>query len=415
MAYPRRPPGRRGGDRPRMDARTPGRRTLGQERLGGQHRLPAWPAQVSALVRRTRASLSMAVVCFIIAVIAAAVSAGAPVDRYTKYDKSSSRDIILCLDASGSMLPYDSEIGDAFKQIISHFEGERISLQLWNAYSMTMFPLTDDYEMADDVLTEMADKIDRGYSQIGQNIYVTKELEAYLQPTLANDDERRASLVGDGLASCVLGFDHTDKERSRTILLATDNEVFGEGIYNLSEAIEFAKSQGVTVSVLYPGSKYGMKDEGVELRDQAKSTGGEFYDASSPSAVDDVVRQIESEQKQELDSAGKLVETDRPGAALGWTIVGVLSLLGLLAFGRSRDMIFRPVYPPGVAGSDPGDWRDFRIPVRQARSPQARHGRDPPLAHRPDRQYRYANPVLAFYFPYSEQTDPENGRTDDVF
>ena len=199
---------------------------------------------------------------------------------------------------------------------------------------MTMFPLTDDYEMADDVLTEMANQIDRGYSQIGQNIYVTKELEAYLKPTLANDDERRASLVGDGLASCVLGFDHTDKERSRTILLATDNEVFGEGIYNLSEAIEFAKSQGVTVSVLYPGSKYGMKDEGVELRDQVKSTGGEFYDASSPSAVDDVVRQIESEQKEELDSAGKLVETDRPGAALGWTIVGVLSLLGLLAFGR---------------------------------------------------------------------------------
>ena len=106
-----------------------------------------------ALVRRTRSSLAMAVVCFIIAVIATSVSAGAPVDRYTKYDKSASRDIVLCLDASGSMLPYDSEIGDAFKQIIAHFNGERISLQLWNTYSMTMFPLTDDYEMADDVLT----------------------------------------------------------------------------------------------------------------------------------------------------------------------------------------------------------------------------------------------------------------------
>lgn len=98
-----------------------------------------------ALVRRTRASLAMAFVCFLIAVIATSVSASAPVDRYVKYDKSASRDIVLCLDASPSMLPYDSEIGDAFKQIISHFEGERISLQLWNAYSMTMFPLTDDY------------------------------------------------------------------------------------------------------------------------------------------------------------------------------------------------------------------------------------------------------------------------------
>lgn len=287
-----------------------------------------------ALVRRTRSSLAMALVCFIIAVIATSVSAAAPVDRYVKHDKSASRDIVLCLDASASMLPYDSKIGDAFKQIISHFEGERISLQLWNVYSTTMFPLTDDYEMANDVLTEMAEKIDRGFTQVGNKIYFSDELEAYLKPTLSGPDDRRGSLVGDGLASCVLGFDHTDKKRSRTILLATDNEVFGEGIYNLAESIEFAKSQGVTVSVLYPGSSYALKDEGVELQDQVKSTGGDFYDASSPSAVDDVVRQIESEQKEELDSAGKLVETDRPGAALGWTIVGVLSLLGLLAFGR---------------------------------------------------------------------------------
>ena len=34
-----------------------------------------------ALVRRTRSSLAMALVCFIIAVIAASVSAAAPVDR----------------------------------------------------------------------------------------------------------------------------------------------------------------------------------------------------------------------------------------------------------------------------------------------------------------------------------------------
>ena len=287
-----------------------------------------------ALVRRTRSSLAMAVVCFLIAVIATSVSAGAPVDRYMKHDKSSSRDIVLCLDASGSMLPYDSEIGDSFKQIISHFEGERISLQLWNAYSMTMFPLTDDYEMANDVLTEMAEKIDRGFTQVGNKIYFTEELDAYLKPTLSGPDDRRGSLVGDGLASCVLGFDHTDKKRSRTILLATDNEVFGEGIYNLSEAIAFAKRQNVTVTALYPGSMDMLSSEAIDLRDQVQSTGGDFYDASSPASVDSVVQQIEAEQKEDLDSNGKMLETDRPTAALGWTLVGVVSLLGLLAFGR---------------------------------------------------------------------------------
>ena len=286
-----------------------------------------------ALVRRTRASLAMAFVCFLIAVIATSVSAGAPVDRYVKHDKSASRDIVLCLDSSGSMLPYDSKIGGAFRQIISHFEGERISLQLWDAYSMTMFPLTDDYDMATDVLQDMSDTIDTGLIQVGGKISGTRELFEYLEPVL-DENQEVSSLVGDGLASCIMGFDHNDKQRSRTILLATDNEVYGSGVYDLSEAIEFAKKQGVTVTALYPGSDTNLGYEAQQLRDEVRKTGGDFYDASSPSAVDSVVRQIEAEQKEELDSAGKMVETDRPGAALGWTLVGVVSLLGLLAFGR---------------------------------------------------------------------------------
>ena len=286
-----------------------------------------------ALVRRTRASLAIAFVCFLIAVIATSVSAGAPVDRYVKHDKSASRDIVLCLDSSGSMLPYDSKIGEAFRQIISHFEGERISLQLWDAYSMTMFPLTDDYDMATDVLQDMSDTIDTGLIQVGGKISGTRELFEYLEPVL-DENQEVSSLVGDGLASCVMGFDHNDKQRSRTILLATDNEVYGDGVYDLSEAIEFAKKQGVTVTALYPGSDTNLGYQAQQLRDEVRKTGGDFYDASSPSAVDSVVRQIEAEQKEELDSAGKMVETDRPGAALGWTLVGVVSLLGLLAFGR---------------------------------------------------------------------------------
>ena len=286
-----------------------------------------------ALVRRTRASLAIAFVCFLIAVIATSVSAGAPVDRYVKHDKSASRDIVLCLDSSGSMLPYDSKIGGAFREIISHFEGERISLQLWDAYSMTMFPLTDDYDMATDVLQDMSDTIDTGLIRIGGKVSGTRELFEYLEPVL-DENQEVSSLVGDGLASCIMGFDHNDKQRSRTILLATDNEVYGDGVYDLSEAIEFAKKQGVTVTALYPGSDTNLGYQAQQLRDEVRKTGGDFYDASSPSAVDSVVRQIEAEQKEELDSAGKMVETDRPGAALGWTLVGVVSLLGLLAFGR---------------------------------------------------------------------------------
>ena len=315
-------------------------RRRGAEQVGEPPRRLANSAslfQLPAVRQRIRAQRwlhALLAVMLVSALLSAAAIAGRPVRVSQRSDALANRDIVLCLDVSTSMVRIDSSVLTTFSEILEDFDGERVGLVAWNSAAQTIVPLTDDYEMANDVLTEMADKIDRGFNQIGNKIYLTRELEAYLQPTFSGPDDQRGSLVGDGLASCVLGFDHTDKKRSRTILLATDNEVFGEGIYNLAESIEFAKSQGVTVSVLYPGSSYSLKAEGVELQEQVKSTGGSFYDASSPSAVDEVVRQIESEQKEELDSAGKLVETDRPGAALGWTIVGVLSLLGLLAFGR---------------------------------------------------------------------------------
>ncbi len=114
------------------------------------------------------------------------------------------------------MLPYDSKIGAAFREIISHFEGERISLQLWDAYSMTMFPLTDDYDMATDVLQDMSDTIDTGLTRIGGRLSATQELFDYLAPVM-DENQEVSSIVGDGLASCVMGFDHNDKQRSRTI------------------------------------------------------------------------------------------------------------------------------------------------------------------------------------------------------
>lgn len=137
-----------------------------------------------ALVRRTRAPLAMAFVCFLITITTTPVPAGVSVDRYVKHDKSASRDTVLCLDASGSMLPYDSKIGGAFREIISHFEGGRISLQLWDAYSMMTFLLTDDYEMAIDVLQDMSDTIDTDLTRIDGRLSATQELFDYFAPIM---------------------------------------------------------------------------------------------------------------------------------------------------------------------------------------------------------------------------------------
>ncbi len=120
------------------------------------------------------------------------------------------------------------------------------------ARSVRKFPLTDDYTMVNDNLETLI--ATRGVISKTSNGYrITNDLARYLEGTDDPDGEA-ASLIGDGSASCVLGFDHTDQERSRTIILASDNEVNGEGLHTLKEAIDFAKRQKVEGLSASPGA-----------------------------------------------------------------------------------------------------------------------------------------------------------------
>ncbi len=106
-----------------------------------------------------------------------------------------------------------------------------------------------------------------------------------------------------------------------------------------------------------------LSSEAIELRDQVQSTGGDFYDASSPSAVDSVVQQIEAEQKEELDS--KRARWSKP-TARGRPWAGPSSAscpcLVCLPSGGS-DMVFRPVIHLVAAGPHCGRRGRLRVPV----------------------------------------------------
>lgn len=288
-----------------------------------------WVRQLPAFVkrqRRTRLLVGATVALLSVALLSAAVVSGAPVDR--KYESEASRDLVLCLDASGSMLPYDGQILDQMRQLVDQFEGERVSLQLWSALSVSKFSLTDDYDLVDDVLAEAAGVIRRGYiREEGDYVLVTAELFEYLEGVDAPDGQEVASLVGDGLASCVLGFDHHDQERSRTVLLATDNEVEGPQIYTLEQAVKFASDQNVNVIALYPSPHGVLTAEGEQLRDVTQAAGGSFYQMDDPGAVNQIMGDIAAEQLVETE--GDLVETDRPKVWVLWLAFALLGLLGV--------------------------------------------------------------------------------------
>ncbi len=63
----------------------------------------------------------------------------------------------------------------------------------------------------------------------------------YLAPVM--DENWRFPLVGDGLSSCIMGFDHNDKQRSHHPAGHRQRGVMATAFTTWSEAIEFAKQE----------------------------------------------------------------------------------------------------------------------------------------------------------------------------
>lgn len=314
------------------------RETTHVEYVANTRSLTRTPTFRAARTRARAATVAMGVGLGVTG-ISLAVLAAAPVDRQVENEVLSSRDIVLCLDASGSMLPYDGQILTTFNKMVESFEGERLSLHMWSAQTVVRFPLTDDYDLISQSLQEGVSIINSGYlGEQGDYVLVTKGLSDYLDGVEAPDGSMASSLIGDGLASCVLGFDNRDQERSRTIILATDNEVVGDQIYSLSEAVEFAVGQNVEIIALYPGNgstEATLSTEGRELKAVVEAAGGDFYFADDAAAIEGIIELIESTNRTELEGESSVVETDLPETPLKWACIGLVVLLAGAAWRRT--------------------------------------------------------------------------------
>jgi len=224
-----------------------------------------------------------------------------------------SRDIVLCLDVSGSMIDYDSEVVDVFSELAEEFEGERISLVIFNASAVTYFPLTSDYEYIQRQFTKLQDE------------FVSPE-QSYYEGTLIGDG---SSLVGDGLASCATKFDSPDKPRSRSVILVTDNLIAGEQIFSLPEAGQLAAERNVRVYGINPGdtsSKSYLDELATEFKEVVEATGGGYYALADKENIPAIVDSITAEQAALLKGPVQLVRTDEPGFFVLLAFLGVAGL-----------------------------------------------------------------------------------------
>lgn len=274
-------------------------------------RLRALPSFRAAVRRRTSA-LAGIIGLGLVAAVFGGVVAARPMASATVQPVSTSRDIMLCLDVSGSMSDVDVEVLSVFNELLSGFEGERIGLTIFNSSPVQVFPLTDDYDFIRTHLESVRSSFD----------YVDEIPEHWLG-TL---NGAGASLIGDGLAACAMRFDHHDEERSRSIILATDNELAGASIVSLQEAADYAASVGVRVFALNPvqGVDAAVSDELVAA---AESTGGRAYGLRDTTTVADIVSDVQEQEAAELRGEAQVVWTDAPDL---WIAVLIVLTLGFV-------------------------------------------------------------------------------------
>ncbi|WP_143082732.1 VWA domain-containing protein [Cellulomonas sp. KH9] len=254
--------------------------------------LRAWRVRYRAL----RVTLALAVAT---AAVAAAVLAARPVTVQERTRELANRDIVLCLDVSGSMLRYDEQVVATFERLVAGFTGERVALSVFDSTSSTVFPLTDDYALVTDQLRIAREAFAAPGSGAAEELFRG-----------TGGIEGQASLIGDGVASCTLLFDQHDADRSRSMVLATDNEVWGDPVYTLSEAADLAAARGVVLHALYPAHRDMGAATPAALRAAAEGTGGTFAAAEDADAVPAILAQVQQAQLAAMEADPEQVVTD---------------------------------------------------------------------------------------------------------
>lgn len=282
-------------------------------------RLTALPEYQAAL-RRHRRWLAVAAFAGMALLVSATAAAARPVELATINPEQHNRDIMLCLDTSGSMNSADSAVVDVFARLATEFDGERLGLTVFDSSGVQVFPLTDDYGYVQEQLA------------LARDAFAGKPASAgFLDGTWNGSG---SSLIGDGLASCLSGFpEHADasatRVRSRSIVLATDNFLSGDPIFTLEEAGVLAQERGVRVYALNPGDMdYGTDagQPGARLRATSEASGGAYYPLDSPDAVAGIVRTIQETEAAAMQGAPRATVSDRPELPLALALVSGLVL-----------------------------------------------------------------------------------------
>ena len=221
-----------------------------------------------------------------------------------------------------------------------NIEGDRIGIVIYNTAPIVYCPLTEDYEYIEEKLNKMQNQFDLLVKNNGDvpRQFSSEEEEAETRSfwyggVIANADERGSSLVGDGLAGTLFSFPDikNNKDRTRIIIFATDNDVSGKETISLLEACTLCKQYDVNLYAYCPTvemNKYTSTQKIASYKKAVEENAkGKFYTGDLDKMTSNIVKEIKDTKTSLLKTSKKTYVKDYPKIFFICTIIIFIILI----------------------------------------------------------------------------------------
>ncbi len=261
----------------------------------------------------------------LVAIVVTSILIARPITIQTKTEEKYNRDILLSLDISTTQSEVNLKLIDKFREIMPDIKGDRIGLVIYNTSAVVYCPLTDDYDYLLDCFEEIEEQLQISIQYNG-NPPDTYEKDGETLPTLwmggvgVHALFKGSSLVGDGLASTLYSFPDLkdEKERTRIIIFATDNDVRGIETVTLDEACDLCQKYNVNLYAYCPTVQMNQFTSNEKIASYKKAVEqnakGKFYTGDLEKMSTSIVEEIKNTKASLLKSSKKTYITDHPEA-----------------------------------------------------------------------------------------------------
>jgi len=264
--------------------------------------------------------------------ISACILAARPYYRQKITEEKYCRDIILCLDVSTSVDELNARIIGKLKDTVMNLSGERFGIVIFNTSPVVLSPLTSDHEYtlnALDMIQKALENRIKSYDWFSYYSYSDEDyyLERYISDgTLVGNELRGSSLIGDGLAATVRNFpdNEGDEERTKIVILTTDNDPYGQELVDIQEAARICKEHGIIVYGI--GTKEMTNYNLIRMKDAVESTGGAFFLEETSGTYDKIVELIEGHSENLVKGDTYYIDHDLPKKAFIRVLIGFAAM-----------------------------------------------------------------------------------------